>query len=297
MATVLIVDDSSLDQQIAAACVQQSGCDAEFASDGAEALASLEQARPDVVLTDLQMPELDGLELVKRIRASDPRLPVILMTAFGSEDVAVKALQAGASSYVPKKDLKKGLSDALRVVLSAVNASQQRDQVRASLLESQTRFVLGYEEGGPQALIGYFRDGLDRLNFCSQSTTIQISTALIECIRNAIDHGNLELDSKLRESEDDSYHELGEERAGQPPFRDRKVRVTATLTPSEARFVIRDEGPGFDPSTLPDPLDPENLLKPHGRGIMLMRTFLDEVSFNESGNEVTLVKRREASDN
>ena len=99
------------------------------------------------------------------------------------------------------------------------------------------------------------------------------------------------MDSKLRESEDNAYRRLGDERTKQPPYCDRRVRVIATLTPSEARFVIRDDGPGFDSSTLPDPTDPQNLLKVSGRGVMLMRTFMDEVSFNEVGNEVTLVKR------
>jgi anti-sigma regulatory factor (Ser/Thr protein kinase) len=57
---------------------------------------------------------------------------------------------------------------------------------------------------------------------------------------------------------------------------------------------MRDEGPGFDPKELPDPTDPENLLKLSGRGILLMRTFMDDVKFNDRGNEVTMVKRRSA---
>ena len=133
---------------------------------------------------------------------------------------------------------------------------------------------------------------MSRLNFCDQSTLLRLATAFTEALANAIDHGNLELDSKLRESEDNAYRRLGEERARQPPYCDRRVRVTATLTPSEARFVIRDDGPGFDSSALPDPTNPENLLKPSGRGIMLMATFLDEVKYNDRGNEVTLIKRR-----
>ena len=56
--------------------------------------------------------------------------------------------------------------------------------------------------------------------------------------------------------------------------------------------MIRDEGPGFDPHTLPDPTDAENLLKPSGRGVMLIRTFMDMVGFNESGNEITMIKRQ-----
>ena len=61
---------------------------------------------------------------------------------------------------------------------------------------------------------------------------------------------------------------------------------------SEATFTIRDQGPGFDPSSLPDPTAPENVGKVNGRGMFLIRTFMDEVRFNESGNEVTMIKRR-----
>ena len=58
-------------------------------------------------------------------------------------------------------------------------------------------------------------------------------------------------------------------------------------------YVIRDEGPGFDVSGLPDPTDPANLDRPCGRGMLLMRTFMDNVIYNDRGNEVTLFKERE----
>ena len=66
------------------------------------------------------------------------------------------------------------------------------------------------------------------------------------------------------------------------------------LSSCEARFTIRDEGKGFDPSSLPDPTDPENLLKASGRGLLLVRTFMSEVTFNGIGNEITMIKRCEA---
>jgi anti-sigma regulatory factor (Ser/Thr protein kinase) len=55
--------------------------------------------------------------------------------------------------------------------------------------------------------------------------------------------------------------------------------------------VITDEGPGFDLSTVPDPGDPENFLKPSGRGLLLVRSFMDEAYHNAKGNVITLVKR------
>ena len=66
------------------------------------------------------------------------------------------------------------------------------------------------------------------------------------------------------------------------------------ISPSQAIYVVRDEGPGFDPSSLPDPTDPANLDRPCGRGMLLMRTFMDNVIYNDKGNEVTLFKQREA---
>ena len=72
----------------------------------------------------------------------------------------------------------------------------------------------------------------------------------------------------------------------------RRIRVTAHITPEEMEISIRDEGSGFDPSKLPDPTDPENLDRPCGRGVMLMRAFMDDVRYNETGNEVTLVRKR-----
>ena len=68
--------------------------------------------------------------------------------------------------------------------------------------------------------------------------------------------------------------------------------MEARITRYEAAFAIRDEGAGFDPDALPDPTDPANIEKTSGRGIFLMRAFMDEVLYNDVGNAVVLVKRR-----
>lgn len=70
------------------------------------------------------------------------------------------------------------------------------------------------------------------------------------------------------------------------------VTVSFESAPRALTVAVRDEGPGLDPSTLPDPLAPENLLKPSGRGIFLMRTFMDEIRFQtiSPGTEVIMIK-------
>ena len=295
MATVLVVDDAEIDRRIAGGCVEESGARPIYANDGREALALVEQKRPDVVLTDLQMPEMDGLELVQSLRRDHSRLPVILMTAWGSEEIAVAALRAGAASYVRKKNLRQDLAFALDTVLAAVRTAGERAKVRRLLLHTDSEFVLGSERDGRQVLASHLQEELAQLDFCDDAELTQVGTALIEALANAVDHGNLQLDSALRESGSHVYWELATKRSQGPPYRDRKVYVTTSLTQHEAIFVVRDEGPGFDVSKLPDPTKPENLVKASGRGIMLIRTFMDEVSYNDAGNEITMLKRRSGS--
>jgi CheY-like chemotaxis protein len=292
LATVLVVDDNGIDRRLAGKCVEKEGLIAVYAENGREALAVIDRENPDVVLTDLQMPEMDGLQLVARMRDEHPGLPVVLMTAFGSEEIAVAALRAGAASYVPKRHLRKELGDAIRVVLDAVEAVQERDQVRQFLKRSEATFELAYDPAGPRALISYLQDSLTQLNFTDEIGVLQVSTALTEALANAVEHGSLELDSTLREESSEAYYNLGRERAQIAPYRDRRIFVTVKLTPTEATYIIRDEGPGFDPASLPDPTDPENALKTSGRGIMLIRMFMDDVRFSEKANEITMVKRR-----
>jgi len=292
---VLIVDDAILDRKLAGACVEQLGLVAHFAENGREALESVGTLNPDVVLTDMVMPEMDGLELVNQLRRKYPGLPVILMTAHGSQDTAAKALRAGATSYIPKQYLNSSLGDTVQSVVATSLALSQRRDARSFLNYRESYYVLGYESDGRTTLIAHLEEELDRFDLCDISERMRVGTALTEALANAIDHGNLELDSKLREQSDHEYFELGKQRAQQAPYQDRRVHITTRMTPSEVTYVVRDEGMGFDHAALPDPTDPENLTRLSGRGLLLIRTFMDDVRFNDKGNEITMVKRRKAN--
>lgn len=292
MTTVLVVDDNILDQKLAGDCVKVAGWQPEFAKNGREALQWLQQSTPDLVLTDLQMPEVDGLELVRRIKERSPRVPVVLMTAHGSEEVAVEALQAGAASYVPKRNLRRELRETLEVVLDAAQSQRQRLELLKFMNSTRSEFTLCHDQVGPRALVSYCQDALQMMDACDETASLQVGTALHEALRNAIDHGNLELSSALREADDGNYEALRQQRLEEPPFCDRQVHVKTFVSRDQARYTIRDEGPGFDHAALPDPTDPENLFKASGRGVLLMRAFMDDVTFNDQGNEVTLVKHR-----
>ncbi len=102
MQTVLVVDDKELLRDSVGATLQRAGFTVLTSPDGASALATIAQRRPDVVVTDLKMPGMTGLELVEQIRVIDDALPVVLMTAYGAVDTAVKAMKLGAFDYLTK---------------------------------------------------------------------------------------------------------------------------------------------------------------------------------------------------
>ena len=289
---VLVVDDTQVEQKIAAAHLKNENFDLRFATNGRQALEMIKGHLTDLVLTDLVMPEIDGLELVGRIRREHPTIPVVLMTAMGDEETALLALKAGAASYIPKQSLQKHLVQTIRSVLLAARAVVERNTPWSYLKYSESHFVLGYEPRGRITLIEQFEEELEQMDFCDATDRIRVGTALMEALTNAVEHGNLDLDSRLREPSHDEYHELMERRKRMSPYAERRVSITKRVTPPEVVYIVEDEGKGYDRRDLPDPTDPENLSKIGGRGLVLIQTFLDEVSFNDRGNIITMTKRR-----
>lgn len=142
MTTVLVVDDSAVDRHLAGGLLRKRGLTPVFASHGREALELIDRDQPDIVVTDLQMPEMDGLELTGAIRRRFPFLPVVLMTAHGSEEIAVQALQRGAASYVAKRNLAHELADTVGSVLELAAASRNEERLLSFLTRTESHFEI-----------------------------------------------------------------------------------------------------------------------------------------------------------
>ncbi len=292
MPNVLVVDDSDVDRKLVGGILCASlDVVIEYATNGRDALERIARQPVDLVLTDLMMPEMNGLELVAAIVARYPLIPVILMTGRGSEQIAVQALQAGAASYVPKRMLNHLLAETVRNVLEAATRQRCEAQLMDCLERNELAFMLRADPCVIPPLVNHLHQTMRLLGICDESDEIRVCVALEEAINNALFHGNLEIGSDVRTGDTQAYRRLVEHRCNCAPYCERHVRVEAALTRAEARFVVRDEGPGFSPSGLPDPTDPENLERACGRGLLLMRTFMDVVEFNDAGNEVTMIKR------
>lgn len=296
MNRILVVDDSAMDRKLAGGLLEKNDeWQVFYAKNGVEALDAIEAHRPEVVVTDLQMPEMDGLQLVQQCKIAYPTVPVILMTARGNEEIAVKALQSGAASYVPKRVLARDLAETVMRVIAAANEEKSNAKLLSRMRASTYSFELDNDFSLITAMISYLQQAFRGLAICDESDRIRVGIALEEALVNAFYHGNLEVSSELREQDHKLYYELARQRTQEEPYKARKTFIQATLSPDEAVYIIRDEGPGFDPSKLPDPTDPSNLDRPCGRGVLLMKTFMDEVVYNADGNEVRLVKRRDTN--
>ncbi|MCA9123524.1 MAG: response regulator [Planctomycetaceae bacterium] len=290
---ILLVEDSPTQAAHMQFILEDAGFRVAVAVDGRAGLEKVRAEQPLLVVTDLHMPEMNGLELVQQLRREFASLPVILTTAAGTEDIATEALQRGAASYVPKRKAETMLVETVRQILALSRA----DRMARRLIECQTSshltFSLYNDDSLVPAVIARIRDQLLEMGICDDAAIMPVSTAIDESLVNAMIHGNLEVSSKLRDEDSGKpYRNLISERRNLTPYRDRRVHIELTTNRDEACIVIRDEGPGFDPSKIPDPRDPANIEKVSGRGLLLIHTFMDEVRHNGQGNEITMIKRR-----
>ncbi|MGJ5820675.1 sigma-54-dependent transcriptional regulator [Paludibaculum fermentans] len=147
---ILIVDDEESLRRVTQLRLQQAGYEAATAADGDEALAFLQRHPQDLVLTDLRMPGMSGLDLLKRIRQDFPEIIVIVVTAFGTIESAVEAMKQGAFDYI----IKPVNSDALRIILArALEHHQLRREVQSLRTAIDRKF--GFESiiGRSKALL------------------------------------------------------------------------------------------------------------------------------------------------
>lgn len=300
MAKVLVVDDSPVDRRLAgtflenrsdsAGVKEPTGISVVYANDGKEGLTAIEREKPDLVVTDMQMPNMNGLELVEAVRNDFPKVPVIIMTAFGSEEIARQALLNGAASYVPKRVLASDLLATVEEILSVSAAREEKQHMlRECWRKDESQFVLPNRIAYIAPLISHLRENLAGLRL-DENGLIRVAVCLREALTNAMIHGNLEVDSAMRENDEKGYYALIEKRAAEEPYADRYVHISTRHSSAGAVYNIRDEGSGFDYHALPDPTDPANLERASGRGMLLIQTFMDEVQHNTRGNEITMVK-------
>jgi anti-sigma regulatory factor (Ser/Thr protein kinase) len=217
-------------------------------------------------------------------------IPVIVVTDAVSENAAFRtcttreAISQGIEACLPRRNLATDLERTLRSVVQTSPADTSARGIQA---------ICYTIDNIPEVLpmiVSHIRTQLEACPFSDPMDSVRMTVALSEVLDNALYHGNLELSSDLRQGDGRAWREESQRRLHQAPYCDRQIRIEFAIDNQSARFLVRDEGPGFNPHNLSDCTDEENLERCSGRGLLLIRMYMDEVRFNETGNEAILVK-------
>lgn len=289
MPKLLIVDDAAADRvRISGIAARWLDCTVLQANDGLSAIRQIQDHSPDIVLTDMHMPEMNGLELLATIKNEYPNVPVILMTGAGNEEIAAQALRDGAASYVPKNRLAEDLIDTLKQVHSTAEMAHTQSRLMHYLQDSVVTFELTNDPALLRLCVNQLLSMLRCLPLGDESERLRIGIALQEALQNACYHGNLEISEEDYRSANCS--EIVAARMWSKPYLNRHISVRASISRERALFVISDEGSGFDTSLadLGEALPAQD--ESCSRGIRLMQSIMDDVTFNPNGNVVTMVR-------
>ncbi len=169
MDTILIVDDEKNYPLILSAVLQEEGFETLTANSGQEALEVLTHSDVDLVLTDMKMPKMDGIELLQNIKTKDAELPVIMMTAYGTVEKAVEAMQKGAYSYILKPFDNEQLILYVRKAVEMYRVVKENRQLRSAVAN---RYSFGNLIGKSKAM----QDVFDTIRKVAPAT----ATVLIE---------------------------------------------------------------------------------------------------------------------
>ncbi len=296
MSTLLVVDDSAVDRKLVTGVLKREPSWSVISCEnGKQAVALLKPPLPDLIVTDLQMPEMNGVELVDVVKEEWPFIPIILLTAKGSESIAVDALQRGAATYVPKRRMGHDLVDAVHRILAFVETDRHGERLCHYLCESTQVFELRNDLEQLEQLTRHVQQQLRCVPLGDETERLRVSLTFEEALRNSCLHGNLEMNDATEMSRDELLQAIKSRSSGRP-YSHRHVRVTVKIDRSGAEFTIQDEGVGFDHRSQLDAAVLDDQEYASTRGLALMRTIFDDVSFNEVGNQIKLTKRAITSD-
>lgn len=226
-----------------------------------DALADKDLDAYDIVITDLAG-ESDALASEPVANGNNGTCIPDMPTADAGEKV--KAFKFCASHFVRDGFDEDELKNLIETVLDYKSRYLDTTELVRHLHE-KIEFELPSSIAPMHSILDYLLKRVGKLGGVDPERS-NLFVALDEAFVNAVKHGNKFNTQKL-------------------------IRITAELSTKEATFTVEDEGEGFDVNSIPDPLDPDNLFKTSGRGVLFIYNIMDEVKYNERGNRLTMVKK------
>lgn len=296
---VLLIDDDKAVLGMVEEALLLHGMTVHAFSEGEEAIKLIEEPEGpplDLVISDINMEGMDGFDVINRVKALNPKLPVVLVTGQASLDYAIRAMRMGASNLFHKPLSIRDLAiDVFHLVALHRELRMAEGSLRG-LVQEIRHFSFRSDELDIPGMVAHLTDRLVPMGFASSSNVDVLGMAYHEALVNALEHGNLEMDSKLKGdffSSKDPYTTLLQERMEDNRYASRRVDVMVDATPDRFEVVVTDDGPGFDTEALPEISD-DTLSRYCGRGLALIRMIMDEVTHNEKGNQIRMLLRKKS---
>lgn len=294
--SVLVTDDLPADQEMARCILQADDrFELRFASSGEEALAEVSRSRPDMVVTDLNLPKMNGVELTRRITSFSDPVPVVLMTAFGSEVLAIDAIRAGATSYVPKNHLQERLLPTVLDVAERFAENKAKDNLFSYLNNANLEFSIPAAPESIPPLVDHIQDVIRGVGYGTSESAIRCGLGIEEVLHNALYWGCLELSpDQVEKFGVDSRALLARDALANSNKRDRRIHLRLNVDQDSVKVTIRHEGRGIPSSYRQAITEPGGL--DSGGGLWIMCLMFDSVEFDTTGHEVILTANAELKD-
>jgi YesN/AraC family two-component response regulator len=287
---VLLVEDDPASMSYLEVLMKKEGHDYRKASDGKSGLKMFHEFAPDIVLSDINMSHMTGLEMVERIRQAQPGVIIIMLTAYNSEEYVIAAMKVGANNYLKKPVSRNSLISLLRKYDKLIHARLVKSSICS--YQSEHLFSLCFDtnlEIIPSVVNYLVQETAELFN---EEEKLDIKLGLGELILNAVEHGNMRIsyDEKNAAIEADRLQDLYQQKLEAIKCTDSYVEVVYSEKEGKSQWVIKDQGDGFDPSKIPNPISPDGIMRLHGRGIFICKFQFDEMEYLGKGNIVRVIK-------
>lgn len=287
---ILILEDDHASRTYLSSLLTLNNYECKAAQNGEEGLVMFDEFRPDIVLSDIQMPKMSGLEFLKTIRRDNSDAIVIMVTAYGSEDYAIKAFREGANNYLKKPIYEEELLILLAKYKPIISQKNLKESIPSLVMQRSLTMKFESEVGLVPRVVDFLI--AETGTMFTKDELINIELGLVELMVNAIEHGNLNIsyEEKSKALETNMLTELYDERKQDDAYKDRRVTVLYNQNQESCEWMISDEGNGFDYHDLPDPTSSDNLLDMNGRGIFISKFMFDSLEYLGKGNMVRIRK-------
>jgi DNA-binding response OmpR family regulator len=288
---IMLVEDEEINLRLMEGMLGHLGHRLILARNGREAIKKFNKFLPDIVILDILMPRISGIEVLKEIRSRNTGTIVIMVTASNKEEHAIESLRLGANNYLKKPV---HYDDLVPLIHKYNSTIQKRSMEKLVLSKMVSRKFLMEIENDLQIIpkiAQYLANETSTL--FDKDEIVSVNIALLELLVNAFEHGNLGISyaDKSKAISEKRLDRLYEERLADPAYSRRKIIIDFTLEKDACEWIITDEGDGFQSEEYTT-LNEDNRENEHGRGIFISNFHLDELQYIGKGNKVRALKKK-----